>query len=137
MFDCVYPTRTARFGTALVASGTLNLRDRKCAADFSPIEDVCECETCKTYSRSYIYSLLLAKCQTAGCLISVHNVAYQLRIMGEARTAIIEARFPAYVRAFMAAQFPKGAESVPQWVNDALKSVNITLDHPKVEAAVN
>jgi tRNA-guanine family transglycosylase len=53
MFDCVFPTRTARFGTALVfeAPGEINLKKAAYSTDFSPIDPSCTCSTCKTYTR--------------------------------------------------------------------------------------
>ena len=47
MFDCVYPTRTARFGVALVDSGTLRLKQSAFAEDQSPIDENCDCIACK------------------------------------------------------------------------------------------
>merc|ERR1712157_338172 len=50
MFDCVYPCRTARFGTALVRTGQLRLTGSEFAQDFQPIDKSCKCETCRNYS---------------------------------------------------------------------------------------
>lgn len=57
MFDCVYPARTARFGTALVRGGLLKLRAAAMAADFGPVDAACPCEVCATYTRSYLHAL--------------------------------------------------------------------------------
>ena len=129
MFDCVYPTRTARFGSALVRTrpGILNLRHNSHRMDFGPIEDGCECSTCQSgVSRSYIQSLLSTK-QTAAChLISVHNVWFQLNLMSDLRQSVKEDRFPSFVKEFFAANFESKAE-YPKWATDALKAVNIDL----------
>ncbi|KIH65212.1 tRNA-guanine transglycosylase [Ancylostoma duodenale] len=65
MFDCVYPTRTARFGTAMVRhGGLLHLNQKQFADDFTPIEKECDCHTCRTYTRAYVHMVmnkLLAK----------------------------------------------------------------------------
>lgn len=53
MFDCVFPTRTARFGHALVDSGSLNLKTPEYQFDFSPLDDNCPCMVCKNYTRAY------------------------------------------------------------------------------------
>ncbi|XP_012941614.1 queuine tRNA-ribosyltransferase catalytic subunit 1 isoform X3 [Aplysia californica] len=80
MFDCVFPTRTARFGCALVKTGQLNLKSKSFAQDFRPIDGSCLCPTCKTYTRAYLHTL--ANTEAAACnIITVHNVAYQLRLM--------------------------------------------------------
>ncbi|CAH1756036.1 12448_t:CDS:2 [Entrophospora sp. SA101] len=54
MYDCVYPTRTARFGNALTSKGQLNLKSTRFASDFRPIEQDCNCLTCKSFTRAYI-----------------------------------------------------------------------------------
>ncbi|PTU20239.1 hypothetical protein P175DRAFT_0517219 [Aspergillus ochraceoroseus IBT 24754] len=71
MFDCVWPTRTARFGNAVVSTGTLNLRNAAFACDFSPVEEGCTCATCRPreqgglgITRAYIHHL--AAKETAG-----------------------------------------------------------------------
>ena len=51
MFDCVFPSRTARFGTALVMSGGLNLKQKQFKNDNNPIEKDCFCKVCKNYTR--------------------------------------------------------------------------------------
>ena len=55
MYDCVFPTRTARFGRALTRNGPMNLKSGDFKFDFKPIDESCECPTCKKgFSRSYI-----------------------------------------------------------------------------------
>lgn len=56
MFDCVYPSRTARFGTALVPEGTLRLKTATMAADYRPIDDKCDCLVCQKYSRAHLHA---------------------------------------------------------------------------------
>ena len=53
MFDCVFPTRTARFGHALVDEGSLNLKTPEFEFDFSPLDSECQCMVCKNYTRAY------------------------------------------------------------------------------------
>jgi len=60
-----------------------------------------------------------------GVLLSNHNIAYQLRLMSQARQSIIDAKFPDFVISFMVQQFPK--REYPAWVLDALTSVDIYL----------
>ncbi|RAH52927.1 hypothetical protein BO85DRAFT_442749 [Aspergillus piperis CBS 112811] len=106
MFDCVWPTRTARFGNAVVPTGTLNLRHRSFAEDFRPVQEGCTCSICLPkeqgglgITRAYLHHL--AAKETVGAhLLTMHNVHYLLSLMGLARQAIIEDRFPAFLRNF-------------------------------------
>lgn len=107
-------------------NGILSLKTNKFAADFEPIEEGCDCSTCKNYTRSYIHLLISSK-ETVGChLVSVHNVAFQLRLMNGLRNAIIEDRFPDQVKQFFASYFGDKSK-YPEWAVAALKSVNIDL----------
>ncbi|KAH8352559.1 hypothetical protein KR084_004969 [Drosophila pseudotakahashii] len=124
MFDCVFPTRTARFGCALVDSGQLNLKQPKYKMDMEPIDKECECSTCKRYTRSYLHHI--ATNESVSCsLLSIHNVAYQLRLMRSMREAIQRDEFPQFVQDFMARHFK--AEPIPAWIREALAAVNIQL----------
>ncbi|KAF5903637.1 queuine tRNA-ribosyltransferase catalytic subunit 1, partial [Clarias magur] len=76
MFDCVFPTRTARFGSALVPWGSLQIKQKQYAKDFQPIDPDCECPTCKRHSRAYLHALF--KSDTAAMHhITIHNISYQ------------------------------------------------------------
>lgn len=124
MFDCVYPTRTARFGTALVPSGQLHLKANQYATDFSPIDDKCRCSTCQRYTRAFIHSLIGK--ESVGChLITVHNIKYQMNLMAELRQSIKDDCFEEFVQTFMLRLFPD--KNYPPWTVDALKAVNIEL----------
>ncbi|CAF9913934.1 MAG: hypothetical protein HETSPECPRED_001699 [Heterodermia speciosa] len=97
MFDCVWPTRTARFGNAITPHGVLNLRHSSYATDFSPISATCGCICCRPgglgITRAYIYHV--AAKETVGAhLLTMHNVHYLLALMGRVREAIVEDRFP-------------------------------------------
>lgn len=125
MFDCVFPTRTARFGNALTATGTLSLRQAKFKDDFRPIEEGCDCIACKSYTRAYLYTIVTK--ETVGChLISIHNTAYQLRLMRQVRESIIEDRFPQFIHKFFKDLFVEKS-AYPEWAVNALKSVNVDL----------
>ena len=125
MFDCVFPTRTARFGSALVSTGQLNLKSKSYAKDFRPIDSECKCSTCAKYTRAYLHTVVTN--ETVACtLLTVHNVAYQLSLMTAMRTSIIEGRFPQFVRKFFGDMFPE--KNYPDWAVEALASVNITLN---------
>ena len=124
MYDCVFPTRTARFGSALVRTGQLQLKQKQFSNDFTPIEADCTCLACKSYTRSYLHCLLLED-TTGAMLLTIHNIAYQLRLMSDIRTAIREDRFPQFIQEFFSVLFP--SKDYPAWAVDALASVNVKL----------
>ncbi|XP_055377842.1 queuine tRNA-ribosyltransferase catalytic subunit [Condylostylus longicornis] len=124
MFDCVFPTRTARFGCALIYSGQLNLKHKKYALDHKPIDADCKCSTCKTYTRSYLHHIVTVE-PVACSLLSIHNIAFQLKLMDDMREAIKQDKFPDFVKKFMYLHF-EGRE-IPGWIHDALAAVNIVL----------
>lgn len=97
MFDCVFATRTARFGSALTRYGPLKLKKAENRVIFTPIEEGCTCRVCKQYSRSLIHELLLGN-PLAVHLISYHNVHFLLSLMRGLRTAIIENKAPEFVK---------------------------------------
>lgn len=123
MFDCVFPTRTARFGCALVRTGQLNLRNKKYELDLTPIDENCKCSTCRTYSKAFIHSVINEPIMCS--LVSVHNVSFQLELMRDMRSAVESDKFPEFVKKFFAELYP---EEAPKWIVDALKSVNIELE---------
>lgn len=88
MFDCVLPTRIARHGNAFTKHGKINLRNSKFKEDFTPIEDNCDCYTCKHYTKAYIRHLLASKEQLAGTLLSIHNIRFLIKLTEDLRCAI-------------------------------------------------
>ncbi|KAJ2557684.1 Queuine tRNA-ribosyltransferase catalytic subunit 1 [Coemansia sp. RSA 1933] len=126
MYDCVFPTRTARFGNALVRTGSLSLRQGKYKDDFTPIDKDCDCPTCKNYTRAYLHTSVTK--ETTGChLITIHNIAFQMRLMRDIRCAIVCDQYPAFIRDFVKIRFGK---TVPLWIVEALRSVNVDLATP-------
>jgi queuine tRNA-ribosyltransferase len=94
-FDCVAPTRMARHGSVLTSAGRLNLRNSAHTRDDQPLDPSCGCGTCARFSRGYLRHLLGVGEPTAWRLLSIHNLAFVLGLMDEARTAIAEGRFAA------------------------------------------
>lgn len=92
-FDCVAPTRMARHGSILTATGRLNLRNAAFAADPAPLDPSCTCSTCGRWSRGYLRHLLVVGEPTAWRLLTIHNLAFVLALMAEARSAIAEGVF--------------------------------------------
>jgi tRNA-guanine family transglycosylase len=123
LFDCVFPTRTARFGCALVRTGQINLRNQKYRNDLSPIDEKCKCSTCKTYSRAYIHSIINESSLMCS-LVSIHNVYFQLQLMRDIREAISNDTYPEFVKNFMNELYP---DEKPKWIVESLASVNIEV----------
>ncbi|HEY7916298.1 MAG TPA: tRNA guanosine(34) transglycosylase Tgt [Acidimicrobiales bacterium] len=94
-FDCVAPTRMGRHGAILTTDGRLNLRNAVHAGDDRPLDASCGCSTCARWSRGYLRHLLGVGEPTAWRLLSIHNLAFVLGLMAEARSAIAEGRFDA------------------------------------------
>ena len=88
IFDCVLPTRIARHGNAFTKYGKINLRNNKYKEDFTPIEEHCDCYTCKNYTKAYIRHLITSKEVLAGRLLSIHNIRFLIRLTEDLRTAI-------------------------------------------------
>lgn len=131
MFDCVWPTRTARFGNAITKHGILNIRNASFANDFGPLEDECGCMCCRQgdggmgITRAYVHHNT-SKETVAAHLLTIHNVWYQLNLMRELRQSIIEDRFPARVQQFFADRY-KDKANYPDWAVTALRLVNVDL----------
>lgn len=94
------------------------------AQDFNPIDDKCECSTCKRYTRAYLHTI--ATVETVACnLITVHNVAYQLKLMRTIRQNIKDGTFVEFVYDFMDKMYPQ--KDYPGWAVEALQAVNLDL----------
>lgn len=92
MFDCVLPTRIARNGTMFTKKGRLVIKGAKFARDFGPVDETCDCYTCKNYSRAYLRHLFKAD-ETFGLrLASTHNLHFLMNLMKDVRQAIREDR---------------------------------------------
>jgi queuine tRNA-ribosyltransferase len=103
MFDCVLPTRTARTGSALTARGRLNLRNARFARDPRPMEEGCPCPTCQRFSRAFVRHLVTQREILGLRLLSLHNLAFTLRLTAGARAAIGAGTFETYRSTVLAA----------------------------------
>ena len=135
MYDCVYPTRTARFGVAFIggeAPGTLRLKSHNCAEDFNVIMSGCKCIACKGgYTRARLYSMLKNDNPVAVSLVSHHNLAYMMLLNKRMREAIKNDSYSDFARGFVKDQFrgkENGGQDVPSWVIDALEAGGITME---------
>lgn len=93
-FDCTHPTRLARHGGALVTPALsegkshLNLKNSRFKEDLNPIDDDCSCYTCQNFSRSYIHHLIKADELLSGQLLTIHNIAFMMKVARDIRAAI-------------------------------------------------
>lgn len=92
MMDCVLPTRIARNGTAFTKTGKLVIRNAEFKEDFRPIEEDCDCYTCKHYTRAYIRHLINAGEMLGAELLSIHNLRHLIRLTEQIKQAIWEDR---------------------------------------------
>ena len=88
MFDCVMPTRNGRNGTLFTSEGRVNIKNLRYRLDESPLDPACGCYTCRTFSRGYLRHLFLAGEITGLRLLSLHNIAYYLKLTTDIRAAI-------------------------------------------------
>ncbi len=88
LFDCVLPTRNARNGMLFTSKGRINIRNARYRDDPEPVDEDCECELCRSYSRSYLRHLFVEREIYAYRLASLHNLSHYAKIMMDIRTAI-------------------------------------------------
>ncbi len=98
MFDCALPTRTARNGALFTRNGRVNVESARFREMDSPIEEGCDCYTCRTFSAAYIHHLFKSRELLAYRLATIHNLRFVLRLTEEARSAIVDGRFDSYHR---------------------------------------
>lgn len=101
MFDCVLPTRLARHGNAFTRTGKINLKNKKYKEDFAPIEETCDCYTCKHYTKAYVKHLINCEESLGGTLLSIHNIRFLIKLTEEIREAIKENNFEKYKLEFI------------------------------------
>ncbi len=112
IFDCVSPTRLARHGNALIKGvkidpktgdkkeNRINLKNARFTEDFTPLENNCDCYTCKNYTKAYLHHLV--KCDEAfgKTLLSIHNIRFLIRLTEKMREAIKNDRYQEFVDEF-------------------------------------
>jgi len=96
IFDCVLPTRTARMGTAFTPEGRLNLRNAEHALSTAPLEEGCPCMACSGFSRGAIRHFVMQKEILGVMLLTEHNLSFLLRLVAQAREAIVAGSFEAF-----------------------------------------
>lgn len=117
LFDCVLPTRVARNGGLLTCQGRINIRNAGFAQDSAPIEDGCDCYTCRHFSRAYLRHLIKANEVFGLRLATVHNLRFVLRLMAEIRTSILDGTFARFKTDFL-----REYRTVPYEVREAQRA---------------
>jgi len=112
MFDCVLPTRTARTGSALTATGRLNLKNARFARDPRPLEEGCTCPACTRFSRAYLRHLVNQEELLGHRLLSLHNLHFLLELTAGARAAIERGDLETFTGAALA-RLAGGAQEDP------------------------
>lgn len=98
IFDCVMPSRNARHGHLFTSQGIINISNAKYELDDSPIDETCQCPTCKNFSRAYLRHLFKCGEMLAMRLSVMHNLYFYNNLLEEIRTSIDENRFEAFYK---------------------------------------
>ena len=101
MFDCVIPTRCARHGLLFTNSEKIVIKNSRWRECNDPLDETCDCYTCKNYSRAYLRHLYVAGEILAMVLNTIHNVRYYMRLMEQIRAALKEGRFLEFKNDFL------------------------------------
>jgi queuine tRNA-ribosyltransferase len=101
MFDCVLPTRFARHGVFYTKEGRRNIKNAKFKEDFTPLEEDCDCYTCKKFTKAYIRHLFLQHETLSYRLLTIHNLRFLFRLMEKIRKSIQEGRFGEFKKEFL------------------------------------
>jgi queuine tRNA-ribosyltransferase len=110
MFDCVLPTRNARNGMLFTRRGKLVIKNARFREDERPVDEQCQCYTCRTYSRAYLRHLYMAREILSYRLNTVHNLFYFTSLLEGLRTAIADGTYEEFRRNFYAARQDAGDE---------------------------
>ena len=100
MFDCVMPTRNARNGMLFTSRGRVVIKNAKFTKDPRPVDENCDCYTCRNFSRAYLRHLYMTKEILSSQLNTIHNLHYYVGLMAKMRAAIEEDRFVAFRKEF-------------------------------------
>ena len=101
MFDCVLPTRIARHGNYFSKYGKVNIRNAKFKEDFTPLQEGCDCYTCKNYTKAYVRHLMVAGETNGGRLLSIHNIRFLIKLTEDIREAIKNDTFEEFKKEFI------------------------------------
>lgn len=100
MFDCVMPTRNGRNGMLFTSEGRLVIKNSRWRDDHLPVDEQCDCYTCRNYSRAYLRHLFQCKEILSCQLNTIHNLHYYCSLMADMRKAVVEDKFLEFRRNF-------------------------------------
>jgi len=100
-FDCVLPTRNARNGTLFTSQGRISIKNQKYAEDHRPVDENCNCYTCRNFSRAYLRHLYERGEISSAILNTIHNLYYYLDIFRKIRQAIHSNSFQAFKKSIL------------------------------------
>jgi len=101
MFDCVMPTRISRNGSAFTSEGRINIKNKKYTYDMTPLDNECDCYTCKNYSKSYLRHLFRSKEILSSILLTIHNLHFIFNTVNRARESILTGSFNDFKHNFL------------------------------------
>ena len=101
MFDCVLPTRSGRTGQAFTSRGTVNIKNARHILDKRPLDNNCDCHTCKNFSRAYLHHLFKAQEILGLMLLSWHNIYFYITLMENIRNSIKLREFDKFEKIFL------------------------------------
>ena len=101
MFDCVLPTRSGRTGQAFTSRGTVNIKNARHTLDKRPLDNNCDCHTCKNFSRAYLHHLFKAQEILGLMLLSWHNIYFYITLMENIRNSIKLREFDKFEKIFL------------------------------------
>jgi queuine tRNA-ribosyltransferase len=101
MFDCVLPTRLARNAALFTLDGRINIKNRRYRDLHGPLDDTCDCHTCRTYTAAYLHHLYRAGELLGLKLGTLHNIRFLVRQMEQMQAAIVAGTFASARSAFL------------------------------------
>ena len=123
LFDCVMPTRCARNGLLFTNHGKVVIKNARYRTDQAPLDETCDCYTCRNFSRAYLRHLFIAREILALLLNTIHNVRFYLALMERIRTAIAGGTFEDFRRSFRGRHAEDDAGAVPDGrANEIMKT---------------
>ncbi len=123
LFDCVLPTRIARNSALFVKDGRINIDTAPFKLKDAPIEEGCDCYTCRNFSAAYVHHLFRARELLAYRLATIHNLRYIMRLMGEMRQAILSGTLGSFRKGFWERYVPPDQKTRHSQKEKWLKSV--------------
>jgi len=111
LFDCVVPTRHGRHGSVFTPRGRLNLRNARHREDREPLDPDCACPTCRRFSRAYLRHLVTCGDALGARLLSLHNIAFYMKLVRDMREAIAVGRLQEWVELWREAYREGDAEA--------------------------